>query len=90
MFKKKLHLLIDRISHFKKCLVAVSGGVDSMTLGYLCNIIHGKSAIIIHSISPAVPDFATKRVQDFSNSFHFVLEEKVYYSFHLGKYSPQQ
>ncbi len=42
--------------------IAVSGGVDSMTLGYLAQE-SGARAEMFHAISPAVPEAATARVK---------------------------
>ena len=42
--------------------IAVSGGVDSMTLAYLA-VESGASASIYHAVSPAVPGVATDRVK---------------------------
>ena len=44
--------------------IAVSGGVDSMTLGVLANRHLGPSTVsMMHAVSPAVPTEATARVQ---------------------------
>jgi pyridinium-3,5-biscarboxylic acid mononucleotide sulfurtransferase len=43
--------------------VAVSGGVDSMTLGLLAGRVLGKRAQMFHALSPAVPPAATARVE---------------------------
>jgi len=45
-------------------LVAVSGGVDSMTLAHLVDRHFGAKARMAHAISPAVPPQATARVQE--------------------------
>ena len=42
--------------------IAVSGGVDSMTLAYLAQE-SGAQAEMYHAISPAVPEAATARVK---------------------------
>jgi pyridinium-3,5-biscarboxylic acid mononucleotide sulfurtransferase len=44
-------------------LVAVSGGVDSMTLAHLVDRHFGTKARMVHAISPAVPPQATARVR---------------------------
>ena len=43
--------------------VAVSGGVDSMTLAHLVHRHHGARARMVHATSPAVPAEATARVR---------------------------
>jgi uncharacterized protein len=43
--------------------VAVSGGVDSMTLALLAGRVLGAEAEMVHAVSPAVPAEATARVQ---------------------------
>ncbi len=43
--------------------VAVSGGVDSLTLAVLAGRTLGGDAIMFHAVSPAVPPAATERVQ---------------------------
>jgi uncharacterized protein len=44
--------------------VAVSGGVDSMTLAHVAHALLGPRARMVHAISPAVPALATSRVRD--------------------------
>jgi pyridinium-3,5-biscarboxylic acid mononucleotide sulfurtransferase len=45
-------------------LVAVSGGVDSMTLAHLVDRHFGTKARMVHAVSPAVPPQATARVRE--------------------------
>ena len=45
--------------------VAVSGGVDSMTLAVVANRVE-RETLIFHAISPAVPAVATARVQQYA------------------------
>lgn len=44
--------------------VAVSGGVDSMTLAEVAHLRLGVRAAMVHAVSPAVPPEATARVRD--------------------------
>lgn len=52
--------------------VALSGGVDSMTLAYVAHQVLNNQAIMYHAVSPAVPDAATSRVRSYaaSNGWH--------------------
>ncbi len=43
--------------------VAVSGGVDSMTLAFVAQRVLGDGATMYHAVSPAVPPHATARVE---------------------------
>ncbi|MBS7700991.1 MULTISPECIES: ATP-binding protein [unclassified Chelatococcus] len=43
--------------------IAVSGGVDSMTLAYVAHRWHPRTARMVHAVSPAVPAAATARVK---------------------------
>lgn len=46
--------------------VAVSGGVDSMTLSVVAGRVLGRHARMIHAVSPAVPPQATERVRQYA------------------------
>ena len=52
--------------------VAISGGVDSMTLGALAHQVNPKT-FLYHAVSPAVPIEATERVKAYGESFHWNL-----------------
>ena len=43
-------------------VVAVSGGVDSMTLAHVAHRTLGSGAAMVHAVSPAVPQAATARI----------------------------
>lgn len=48
-------------------VVAVSGGVDSLTLAaFMHRLVGGRDVTIVHAVSPAVPPNATRRVRDWS------------------------
>lgn len=53
--------------------VAVSGGVDSMTLAHLIHRHHGARARMVHATSPAVPAEATARVRSHANRWGWAL-----------------
>lgn len=60
--QKKLAELHGVLDVLQRVAVAVSGGVDSMTLAETAHRRLGASAVMFHAISPAVPGAATDRV----------------------------
>ena len=54
--------------------VAVSGGVDSMTLSVVAHDVLGPDAEMYHAVSPAVPPSATERVRRYAGSRGWRLE----------------
>ena len=54
--------------------VAVSGGVDSMTLAVVAHRAPGVSATMHHAVSPAVPESATGRVEHYARREGWRLE----------------
>jgi pyridinium-3,5-biscarboxylic acid mononucleotide sulfurtransferase len=59
--------LIARLARHPRIAIAVSGGVDSMTLATFAHRLHAQKRMgpveIIHAVSPAVPPAATNRVR---------------------------
>jgi uncharacterized protein len=54
--------LVSILAALQSPVIAVSGGVDSMTLAHLAHR-HTRDARMVHAISPAVPAAATERVR---------------------------
>lgn len=59
---ERLKTHIQRLASGSPVAVAVSGGVDSMTLAHICVSALGQRARMVHALSPAVPRAATERV----------------------------
>ncbi|MFM2577366.1 hypothetical protein [Vibrio fortis] len=70
----KLTHLEQTLHALNKVTVAVSGGVDSMTLAFIANKVLGDNAKIVHSISPAVPPQDTQRIRDFAAQYQWQVE----------------
>lgn len=66
--------LQDTIASVPSAAVAVSGGVDSMTLAAICANTFGDRFVAIHAVSPAVPEQATRRVREYAARFGWRLE----------------
>jgi uncharacterized protein len=55
--------------------IAVSGGVDSMTLAHVAHRAGVPGVSVVHALSPAVPEEATARVRDHAARFGWRLVE---------------
>ena len=55
--------------------IAVSGGVDSMTLAHAAHRAGPPGLLVVHALSPAVPAEATARVRDHATRFGWRLTE---------------
>lgn len=58
--------LLAAIGRHASLVVAVSGGVDSMTLAYIAHRLSGIETSMAHAVSPAVPAHATERVRAYA------------------------
>lgn len=58
--------LLDRLRQYDRLAIAVSGGIDSMTLAFIAHRFSGKPVAIVHAVSPAVPADATQRIEDYA------------------------
>ncbi len=58
--------LIDALAPHDAIVIAVSGGVDSMTLAWLAHRRARGRIAMVHAVSPAVPASATARVREYA------------------------
>lgn len=58
--------LIGQLAAFPSLAIAVSGGIDSMTLAFLAHRHRAGPTRMVHAVSPAVPEAATARVRDYA------------------------
>ena len=57
----------DALIEYGPLAVAVSGGVDSMTLAVTAHRVLGDDARMLHAVSPAVPEDASGRVHAYAD-----------------------
>lgn len=69
--KSRLEAVLDDIG---PVALAVSGGVDSMTLAHVAQARFGGGATMFHALSPAVPAAATERVRRHADAAGWRLE----------------
>jgi len=60
--------LVSVLNRYNEIAIAVSGGVDSMVLAYVAHRFSCTKAVMLHAISPAVPQAATARVRRYADS----------------------
>lgn len=58
--------LLDVLRQYDGLAVAVSGGIDSMTLAYIAHRFLDQPPLMIHAVSPAVPAEAALRVREYA------------------------
>ena len=78
--------LMARLQAIGRVAIAVSGGVDSMTLAVVAHRALGTEARMYHAVSPAVPAEATERVRRFTRRERWVLEVLDAGEFHDQRY----
>jgi len=71
---RQIDQLTSLLTEIGPVKVAVSGGVDSATLGLLAGRALGQDALICHAVSPAVPTEATERVKQLAQQENWQLE----------------
>lgn len=71
----ELSRLEDVLAATSPIVVAVSGGIDSLTLMAVAHRLDPTSARAAHAVSPAVPVEATARVRQFASRKGWVLDE---------------
>jgi len=71
----------------KHAAIAVSGGVDSMTLAVVAGRMRGSDTAIYHATSPAVPAEATARVRHFAQRENWQLTVLDAGEFEIGRAS---
>lgn len=69
-----LDSLRRNISAYETLAIAVSGGVDSMTLAAAASAVLGDRMLLVHAVSPAVPPDATDRVREHSERYGWPLK----------------
>lgn len=58
--------LVETLSRYDDLAIAVSGGIDSMTLAFIAHRFLKKAPMMVHAVSPAVPAAATLRIRDYA------------------------
>ena len=70
-FQKKIASIL---MHMESVAIAVSGGVDSMTLAHIAKRTLNVSVTMFHALSPAVPREATERIERHAKNAGWQLE----------------
>lgn len=76
MSKNNIEQVAKRLRELERVAIAVSGGIDSLTLATIAGRYIRGQVKMYHAISPAVPAEATRRVEEMANNegweLHFV------------------
>ena len=68
---ERLHSILRGLD---RAAVAVSGGVDSLTLARIAHDVLGANVTMYHAVSPAVPSEATERVRALAEKYSWQLQ----------------
>ncbi len=74
MLMNKLNALRNTLAAMDQVTVAVSGGVDSMTLAYVAHQTLDNKATMVHATSPAVPSNDTATIQRYADELGWNLK----------------
>ncbi|MGQ7847916.1 hypothetical protein ACUNV4_25705 [Granulosicoccus sp. 3-233] len=66
--------LHEQLQRYPRLAVAVSGGVDSMTLASVAHDVLGDRLQLVHAVSPAVPEEAGERIRYHAERFGWSVE----------------
>lgn len=73
------------LAGYPKLAVAVSGGVDSLTLAWAAGSVAGLDLLVVHATGPAVPPDATRRVRAHARKANW-----SYHELDAGEYADPQ
>lgn len=62
------------VEHSRPLTIALSGGIDSITLMTIAHRVRQEPTVAVHAVSPAVPPQATRRCQRLARRFRWHLE----------------
>lgn len=69
-----IHALSDWFKKTGNCVIATSGGIDSMVLAYIAHQTIQQQAIIAHSTSVSVPTLDAARVRQYTEKYQWTLQ----------------